>query len=75
MNTVRPGRGRNEMHQQRPYAVPVMTIFVGLGLFGSLARSPSFHAYRTFDILGLVLVGVCFGHAAASIACLRRHLR
>jgi hypothetical protein len=58
--------------RQKPYVGPFVTMFVGLGLFGSLARSPSFQTYRTFDIVSLVLVGVCFGYAAASIACLRR---
>jgi hypothetical protein len=47
-------------------------MIVGLGLFNSLTRSPSFQAYRTFDIVSLVLVGVCFGYAAASLVGIKR---
>ena len=54
--------------RQKPYLAPVLIIIVGLGLFNSIARSPSFEAYRTFDIVSLVLVGVCFGYAGASLA-------
>jgi len=60
--------------RHNPYVGPILTMFVGVGLFGSLARSPSFQTYRTFDIVSLVLVGVCFGYAAASIAGLRRSM-
>lgn len=60
--------------RQQPYATPIVTMFAGLGLFFSLAKSASFQAYRTFDIVSLVLVGACFGYAAASIAWLRRSL-
>jgi hypothetical protein len=63
-----------EMMRQKPYIAPFVLVFTGLGLFNSLARSPSFDTYRTFDIVSLVLVGACFGFAAASIGCLRRSL-
>jgi hypothetical protein len=65
--------GTREM-RQKSYAAAFMMVFVGLGLFGSLARSPSFHTYRTFDIVSLVVVGVCFGYAAASIESVWRSL-
>ena len=58
--------------RQKSYAGPLLMIFAGLGLFGSVAGSGSLQAYRTLDIFSLVLVGVCFGYGAASIACLRR---
>jgi hypothetical protein len=60
--------------RQKPYLAPVLIMIVGLGLFNSIARSPSFGAYRTFDIVSLVLVGVCFGYAAASLAGIKRGL-
>jgi hypothetical protein len=60
--------------RQKPYIATLVLVFSGLGLFGSFARSPSFDTYRTFDIVSLVLVGWCFGYAAASIGCHRRSL-
>ena len=57
---------------RKSYNTAVITIIAGGGLFGSLARSPSFQAYRIFDIVGLVLVGVCFGYAGALLAEIRR---
>ena len=58
--------------RQKSYVAPVVLVFVGLGLFGSLARSPSFQTYRTLDIVSLVLVGACFGYAAASFTGIKR---
>ena len=58
----------------KSYSSPVLMVIVGSGLFSSLARSPSFQACRTFDIVSLVLVGVCFGYAAASAAGIKRSL-
>lgn len=54
--------------RQQPYATPILIIISGLGLFFSLVRTPSFQAFRTFDIISLVAVGACFGYAAASLA-------
>jgi hypothetical protein len=67
-------RAEERHMRQKPYVAPIVTMFVGLGLIGSLARSPVFQTYRMFDIISLVMVGACFGYAAASIARLRRSL-
>ena len=58
--------------RQKPYLAPVLIMIAGLGLFNSIARSPSFEAYRTFDIVSLVMVGVCFGYAATSLVRIKR---
>ena len=47
------------------FLVPLFTSFSGLTALYNVSTRPSFQAYRSLDVVGLVAAGMCFGAAIA----------